>query len=143
MILVDANLLIYAYDAGSPKHDAARSWLERMFSNGAPIGLPWIVILAFLRITTNPRAFERPLSMTEATAHVSAWLDQPGVRVLEPSPRHWKILVELLKVGQVKAALVMDAHLAALAIEHGATLATNDRDFRRFEGLRLEFPLAE
>lgn len=141
MILIDANLLIYAYDAGSPHHREARRWLEDRLSSGAAVGLPWVVILAFLRITTNPRAFERPLSMAEAAGHVGAWLEQPGVRVLEPGPRHWTILGELLKTGQVKGALVMDAHLAALAIENGATVATNDRDFRRFEGLRFEFPL--
>ena len=94
-----------------------------------------------MRIGTNPRAFERPLSIREAVAHVTSWLAQPVVTAIEPGERHWSILSELLPSAQVKANLVMDAHLAAMAIEYGATLCTTDRDFTRFRGLKLRYPL--
>ena len=142
MIVVDANLLLYAYDASSAAHDAARAWLEETLSSSDPVGLPWATLLAFLRISTNPRALTRPLSMAEASAIVDAWLSQPCVTIAEPGERHWEVLAGLLAAGQVRGPLVSDAHLAALAIEHGATLATTDRDFARFDGLRTSNPLA-
>lgn len=141
MTIVDANLLLYAYDASSRLHRAARSWLEGLLSGPAPVGLPWTVLLAFLRIATNPRALARPLTMDDAATIVSSWLDQPCVVRPEPGERHWEILLGLMGTAQARGPLVMDAHLAALAIEHGATLATTDRDFVRFEGLRAVNPL--
>lgn len=140
MILVDANLLLYAYDPSSLHHEAARDWLERTFSKPEHIGLTWMTILAFVRITTSPRPLEHPLSITEAAAIVSGWLERPLVTVLNPGERHWKILHDLLTKGQAHGPLVMDAHLAALAIENGATLASGDRDFTRFPGLKLLNP---
>ncbi len=141
MILVDSNLLVYAYDQGSEHHEAAKEWLERVLSGPAPIGLPWVSVLAFLRITTNPKIYVHPFSVAEATAIVDAWFEQPTVRLVEAGPRHWSVLRQLLVAGQAKGPLATDAHLAALAIERGAILCTNDRDFTRFEGLRLEYPL--
>lgn len=141
MILVDANLLIYAYDGSSPSHEAARTWLEEAVSGYEPVGLAWQTVLAFLRIVTHPRVFERPLLIDEAVAIVSTWLGQPSVRLLQPTDRHWTLLSRLLPHAQARGPLVMDAHLAALAIEHGATLHTTDRDFRRFSDLRVVHPL--
>ncbi len=101
----------------------------------------WLTIWAFLRVSTNPRAFDRPLSILEAEAAVSSWLDQPVAGILDAGERHWDILRDLLRTGQATGPLVMDAVLAALAIEHGATLHTTDRDFSRFPGLKWTNPL--
>lgn len=141
MILVDANILLYAYNASSEKHAAARRWLEETLSGSEPVGLAWVTVLAFLRIATNPRAFPRRLSPKEAADTVSAWFDQPTVTVLNPGERHWEIFANLLKASQACGPLVMDAHLGALALECGATLVTTDKDFRRFEKLRVQFPV--
>jgi hypothetical protein len=141
MILVDANLLLYAYHQRAEQHERARAWLEAALSGLEPVGLAWSTILAFLRIATSPRVFERPLSAAEAEAIVSSWLDEPAVVLVDPGARYWEILRTLLVDAQVTGSLVPDAALAALAIEQGATLATTDRDFLRFRGLRLEDPL--
>jgi uncharacterized protein len=141
MILVDANLLLYAYDPSSPQHVAARNWLEATLSKSGLVGFSWVTLLAFLRIGTNPRALEHPLSVAEAEGIVSEWLERPTITVLNPGDRHWDILRKLLTKGQVRGPLVTDAHLAALAIEHGAILATTDRDFARFPGLKFFNPL--
>lgn len=141
MILIDANLLLYAYHPRSPAHERARAWLESTLSGPAPVRLAWTTILAFLRITTSPRIFEAPLSMSEAVSAVSGWFALPSVAILEPGERYWGIFQELLRSEQVTGALVMDAALASLAIEHGATLCTTDRDFSRFRGVRIEDPL--
>jgi uncharacterized protein len=142
MILVDANLLLYAYNPSAAQHSKARAWLEEVFSGTEPVGLPWAVVLAFLRIGTNPRAFPQPLTIREAVSIVSEWFEQPVVRVVEPTERHWTLLAELLPGAQVKGPLVTDAHLATLAIEHGATLYTTDGDFSRFPRLRWQNPIA-
>lgn len=141
MNLADANLLLYAYDAGSPRGTRARTWLEEQLNGDEPFALPWSSIHAFLRITTHASVFTRPLSLQEATDAVAGWLELPAVHVLEPGPRYWPILRELVVRGQARGNLVGDAHLAALAIEHGATLCTTDRDFARFPGLRLVDPI--
>ena len=141
MTLVDANVLLYAYDARSRFHVPARSWLEEQLSGAALVGLPWSVLLAFLRISSNARALQRPLSIEDASAIVSAWLEVPCVLVPWQGPVHWDILAGLLGASQAKGPLVSDAHLAALALEHGAVLATTDRDFTRFKGLRLVDPV--
>ncbi len=141
MILIDANLLLYAYDASSGSHRRAHAWLEGVLSGPEPFGLAWATILGFLRISTHPRVFASPLSIAEAVSIVSEWLAHPGVRVLDPGERHWAILSELLPASQARGPLVMDAHLAALAIEHGAVLCTTDQDFTRFRGLRRLNPL--
>ena len=141
MILLDANLLLYAYTPSLPHHPAARPWLEKTLSGSEPVRIAWVTLLAFLRIGTDSRAFPHPLSAAEAVAIVSEWLELPGVAILEPSERHWEILSELLTTTQAHGPLVMDAHLAALAIEHGATLYTTDQDFSRFPGLQVMNPL--
>jgi toxin-antitoxin system PIN domain toxin len=139
--LLDASVLIHAYDPDFQRHQQSRNWLEKAFSDPEKIGLAWVAILAFLRISTNPRAFRRPFSVEEATRIVSEWLDRPNAVVLEPGQRHWAILSELLSTARARADLVTDAHLASLAIEHGAVLCTDDRDFARFPGLKTVDPL--
>lgn len=141
MILVDANLLIYAYDATSPRHRDARRWVEEAFTSGR-VFLAWPTILAFVRITTNHRLFESPLSIDRACAIVAEWLARPNVVVAETGARHWEVLERQLREGRAAGSLAVDAHLAALAIEHGLTLCSTDRDFTRFRGLKLEDPLA-
>lgn len=141
MILIDANLLLYAYHAGAPQHAAAKPWLETVLAGADPVGLSWSTILAFLRIGTSPRVFERPYRIEEAERIVSVWLDCPAVSVLQPGERYWEILRALLLEARAEAALVSDAALAALAIEHGATLCSTDRDFRRFKQLKLRNPI--
>lgn len=141
MTLIDANILLYAYNESSQPHLRARQWLETVMSAPEPVGLAWITIMAFLRITTNPRAFDRPLSPAEATSAVSDWLSQPNVAIFNPGERHWDILRRLITQGQTRGPLLMDAHLAALAIEHGLVLCTTDRDFARFPALRFRNPL--
>jgi toxin-antitoxin system PIN domain toxin len=141
VILLDANLLIYAYDSEAKEHSRARSWLQRKFSNGEGVGLSWITILAFLRIATSRRYESDPMSTEEAALVVTGWIALRNVVLVSPTERHWLILSDLLPKSQARGPLIMDAHLAALAIEHGATLCTNDRDFLRFPGLKVEFPL--
>lgn len=142
MILCDANLLLYAYNASAPEHPRARAWLEASLSSPRPFALSWATIAAFLRLTTNRAVFPAPLAIAEATRAVDAWLARPMVVLLEPGPRHWEIARPLLVAANARAALVPDALLAALALEHGATLASHDLDFRRFEGLDGFDPLA-
>ena len=142
-MLVDANLLLYAYDPRAAEHERSKRWLEASLSGQPLVRFAWLSIWAFLRISTNPRVFERPLTMTEAEAAVAAWLAQPVAGILEPGERHWDILRALTRHGQTSGPLIMDAALAAIAIEHGATLYTTDRDFARFDGLRWENPLAQ
>ena len=141
MILIDANILLHAYNAGSKDHETARRWLEARLSGTELVRVAWLTVWAFLRISTNPRAFEHPLSMSEAREIVASWLDRPNADVLDPGERHWDILAALLDDGQTVGPLVMDAVLAAVAIEHGATLCTSDRDFSRFDGLAWINPL--
>ena len=142
MILCDANLLLYAYNLDSADHGKAKEWLEGELSRPSLFCLAWQTITAFIRISTNHRAFLQPLSCEEAVKIVSAWLERPQCRILTETERHWDIFAELLTEEKAVGPLVMDAHLAALAIEHGAILATTDRDFARFSGLRTTNPFA-
>jgi toxin-antitoxin system PIN domain toxin len=142
VIFVDANFLIYAYDRSSPAHEPARRWLNEALSGKEPIGFAWPTVLAFLRITTNPKIFRDPFSIEEAVAIVDEWLSLPTIRLLHTGEQHWTILRALLLETHGKANLVMDAHLAALAIEHDVVLLTRDSDFERFEQLRTINPLA-
>ena len=141
MTLIDANILLYAYHPRAPQHERCRAWVEVEFASGAAVRIPWATIVAFLRISTNPQVFERPLTAAEAEAAVSSWLALPSVSPLDPGERYWDVLRDLLHRAQVTGPLVTDAALAALAIEHGATLCTTDRDFARFPGLRTLNPL--
>jgi uncharacterized protein len=139
--LPDLNLLIYAVDAESPKHEAARAWLEGSLSGTEELGFAWAVLLGFLRLTTNPAIFEQPLEADEALDYVDAWLAQPCVTVVAPGRSHASLLRKLLEPVGTAANLTSDAHLAALALEHGAELLSCDADFSRFEGLRWNDPL--
>jgi uncharacterized protein len=141
VILCDANLLLYAYNVDSVDHSKAKEWLETELSSPSLFCLSWQTITAFIRISTNHRAFTSPLSIEEAAKIVSSWLDRPQCRVLTETERHWAIFAGLLTKEKAAGPLVMDAHLAALAVEHGATLATTDRDFARFSNLRIVNPL--
>jgi toxin-antitoxin system PIN domain toxin len=142
VILVDANLLLYAHHPRAEHHATSRAWLEATLSGPELVRFTWLTLWAFLRIATNPRVFERPLSTPEADAVVSSLLAQPTAGILEPGERHWEILRGLMRDGQTTGPLVMDAVVAAIALEHGATLCTTDRDFSRFAGLRWTNPLA-
>ncbi len=141
MKLLDVNLLLYATNDRAPNHDRARRWFEDVMSSGEIVALPWAVLLAFVRLTTNPRVLVAPLSAPRAVAHVAAWRAHPHVTVPEPTARHLEVLTHLLESTGVGGNLVSDAHLAALAIEHGATLCSSDNDFGRFPGLDWLDPL--
>lgn len=143
MILVDANLLLYAYHPRATQHRQSRAWLEEVLSGPDPVRFAWLTLWAFYRISTNSRVFEQPLSATEAETVISSWLGQPAAGILDPGERHWDILRGLVREGQVAGPLVMDAVLAAIALEHGATVCTTDRDFARFPRLKWINPLAE
>jgi len=142
VILVDTNLLIYAYDASSPRHLAARRWIEQALAGVEPLGFPLQSVLAFIRIGTDPKVFERPLDPAEAIAIAESWLSRPTAAVATPGERHWRILADVARAGQARGPRLMDAHLAALAIEHGATLMSTDRGFARYPGLRWKNPIA-
>jgi toxin-antitoxin system PIN domain toxin len=141
VILVDANLLVYARMQGSPQHEVAHAWLDERLAGPPRVGLPWPSLLAFVRLTTNHRIFERPLPLADAWAQVEAWLDLPSVWIPAPTDSHREVLGGLLPEATGRAALVPDAHLAALAVEHGLTLCSSDGDFARFRRLRWENPL--
>lgn len=143
MILVDANILLYAEDKTSPFHAKAIAWWDAHLSGDLPICLPWMVILAFLRISTNRRVFENPLTLKEAVTRVQSWLTQPCVRIIDTTSRHWKILQDLMVEGDAVANLISDAHLAAMAIENGCTLYSTDTDFSRFKKLKWKNPLTQ
>lgn len=142
MIIVDVNLLIYAVNQDAPAHKKAKSWLEAAISGTETVGLPWHVLLAFLRLTTRPGLFQKPLAVGRAFDFVEAWLQQPTVTVVEPTARHLTTLRELVLTLGTGGNLTSDAHLAALAIEHGAKLCSADNDFARFGRLRWYNPLA-
>jgi len=142
MILPDLNLLLYAYNTDSPDHLAARLWWAQVLNQDEPpIGLAWTVILGFLRISTNRGAFPKPFTASEATAIVRSWLAQPSVRIIVPGERHADIFLGLLDETGVAGNLTTDAHLAALAIEYRAEIATTGGDFHRFRGVRWFNPL--
>jgi toxin-antitoxin system PIN domain toxin len=143
VILVDANLLLYAEDNLSPHHNRTRSWWDGQLSGTTPVGLCWLVVNAFIRIGTNPRVFEHPLSLDQAISRVESWISQPCTRLIHPTDRHWVVFQEMLTAGQATANLVPDAHLAALAIEHGCELYSSDADFSRFPRLKWRNPLAK
>lgn len=141
MKLVDANLLLYAVNADGPRHARAKAWLEDLLSGTETVGFAWIVLLAFLRLTTRATVFPNPLPPETAFALVESWLAQPCAVVVEPTVRHLAILRELLRPLGTAGNLTSEAHLAALAMEQGAELCSSDTDFARFRGLRWTNPL--
>lgn len=141
MILVDANLLVYASTQGLSQHEGARRWLDERLNGTARVGLPWPSLLAYVRLVSNPRVFERPRPIVNAWRQVEAWLDCPPVWIPHPTDEHRTVLKRLLEVSVQRPNLVPDAHLAALAIEHGLVLCSTDGDFARFRALRWENPL--
>ena len=143
MIVPDANLLLYAYDRKSALQPRASRWLEEILSGADTVGLTWISIGAFLRVSTNLRLGPGQLSMGAAARIVDSWLTRRVVRLIVPGERHWSLLRTMLLEGQVRGPMTTDAQLAALTIEYGGVLYTNDRDFARFPGLRWVNPLQE
>ena len=141
MILVDANLLIYAIDSASPHHQAARRWLEKTLSGTDEVGLAWSVILAFLRIVTHPAVVRHPLKPEVALDYVDSWLQQPCVHPVVPGEKHWLIFRSLLRSTGSAGNLTSDAHLAALAIEYDCEIYSSDHDFKRFPGVIHTNPL--
>jgi toxin-antitoxin system PIN domain toxin len=141
VILVDANLLLYAEDSLSEHHEAARTWWDDQLSRSDPVGLCWPVLNAFIRIGTNARLHQRPLTLKEAIERVQSWFNQSCVRVIQPTDQHWTIFQQMLRSGNAVANLVSDAHLAALAIEHNGVLHSTDADFARFKGLKWKNPI--
>ena len=141
MIVPDINLLVHAYNSESPVHAAARRWWEDLLNGTRPVGLPWVVILGFIRITTHRQILLRPLTASAACARAQEWLERPVVSVLHPGDRHAELLFNLLESLGTAANLTTDAHLAALSIEHQAELHSTDADFQRFLGLRWVNPL--
>lgn len=143
MNLVDANLLLYAEDSLSERHEAARTWWDGQLSGSDPVALCWPVLSAFIRIATNARLHQRPLTLREATERVQSWFNQSCVRMIQPTEAHWKIFQQTLRSGDAVGNLVTDAHLAALAMEHNCVLQSTDADFSRFRGLKWKNPIAK
>lgn len=141
MILIDANVLLYAYDEQSPQQPKARAWLEQVMNTERDVRLGLATVLAFLRLATDPRVFMQPLAVVDATAIVASWLARDNVALAAPSEGHWSRLGAIATDAKARGALLMDAHLAVLAIEHGATVVTSDRDFTRFPAVRTADPL--
>ena len=142
MWLVDASVLLYAVDRRSPHHEASSSWLERSLRGSEPVGIAWSSIHAFLRLSTSPSMFSTPLSVEEACHQVRSWLGAPAVLLVEPTTRHPDVLCGLLEATGTAGNLVADAHLAAIASEHAATVISFDADFLRFPGVRSQRPTA-
>lgn len=140
MVVVDANVLLYAVDTASAHHGRSRSWLDASLAGAEAIGLAWVVLLAFIRIGTSPTIFPSPLTVDQAIGQVEAWLGAPAAVVAQPTARHGGVLCGLLRESGTAGNLTTDAHLAALAIEHGAEIVSYDRDFARFAGVRHRLP---
>lgn len=141
-MLVDANLLIYAVDAGAPHHGRASMWLTGQLNGDRRVGMPWESLTAFVRIVTHPRASARPLGARDAWAFVEDWLAVPAVWIPGPTDRHGDVLGSLVRKYRVAGNLIPDAHLAALAIQHGLEVCSADTDFARFSEIRWHNPLA-
>lgn len=140
MKVIDLNVWLYAINSDSARHDLAKTTLQTILSGTESVGLPWVVLLGFLRIATNPRVLPRPLDPNQAIAIVDDWLALPVVEILTPGREHWRILRDLIRETGTAANLITDAHMAALAMENGATLVSFDADFGRFPRLKLIQP---
>jgi hypothetical protein len=140
--LPDVNLLLYAADETSVHHEPALEWIEVTLSGTETVALAWLALIGFVRLSTNPRSFHSPWGVGKALDVVDGWLAQPAATVVDPTDRHAAVLRDLLTPLGAAGNLTSDAHLAALAIEHGATLYSSDNDFSRFAGLRWVNPLS-
>jgi uncharacterized protein len=134
VIVVDANILLYATDAQSPRHEPARRWLEDALNGREEIGFPLVSLLAFVRLSTDVRVFAVPLEPRDAVGTVESWLSLPPARLVSPTPKHWETLAEVASGARAKGRDITDAHLATLAREHGAAICTTDRGFARYGG---------
>lgn len=141
MILIDTNILVYAVDSDTPQHKKARAWLDETLSGTTPVGLPWIVLVGFIRVITNHRAMRAPMNVEQALQYTDLFLQQPYVTPLSPGAKHWTILHKLLHDSGTAGNLTSDAHIAAIAIEHGYTICSADNDFKRFRGVIHVNPL--
>jgi len=141
VIIPDANILLYAYNADAPQHTRSAAWVEGLFSGTEAVGLTWVTLWAFLRLSTNSRIWPNPKSSAQTLEIVKSWLKQPDVVVVHPGERHIELLEGLVTRYGVSGGLMSDAVLAAITLEHGATLASSDQDFRRFPELKWLNPL--
>jgi uncharacterized protein len=140
MVIVDANVLLYAVDRAGAHHDRSRAWLDSALAGAEAVGLAWAALLAFVRVGTNPSILPNPMTVDEATGQVETWLTGPAAVIAHPTSRHAALLRGLLRESGTAGNLTTDAHLAALAIEHGADIVSFDRDFARFSGVRHRLP---
>lgn len=140
MVIVDANVLLYATDRSAVHHEQTFEWLEDALTGAETVGLAWIVLLAFIRIATSPAIFATPMAADDAVGQVETWLSAPSAVPVQPTPRHVSLLRGLLREAGTAGNLTVDAHLAALALEHGADIVSYDRDFARFQGVRHRLP---
>jgi len=143
MILPDVNLLLYAYNEDAPEHEQSQIWLKSVIEGDVRLCLSWQTIMGFLRISTSIRIYPKPFTPEFALEIVHAWIDSPTTLILQPGERHLAIFERLVAESRIKGAKLMDAHIAALALEHGAKVATADRDFRLFDGLKTINPLVD
>ena len=139
MKIPDVNVLIHVVDRGAAQHRRAVQWLADAFEQPSGVGFAWVVLLGFIRITTRPGIFSQPLPVQDALQAVDHWLGQPGAQIVQPGRRHAALLGRLLLTAGTGGNLTTDAHLAALALEHGATIGSFDSDFRRFAGLEVDW----
>jgi len=142
MIIPDINLLIYAYNSGTPQHASAKAWWEGLMNAGLAVAVPWLVSSGFIRLVTHPAVLVEPIEPGAAIDIIETWYARPNVQVLHPGPRHLTILRDLFAAAGAAGNLTTDAELAAIAIEHQCELHSNDGDFGRFPGLRWHNPLA-
>lgn len=142
MRLVDVNILLHAVNADAPRHKAASAWWNSCLSGAEPLYMAWATVLGFVRISTNARIFQNPLTVEQASAYVREWLAQPAVRIAVPQPDHWTRVETMLSAAGTAGNLTTDAHLAALAIEYGCEVCSTDTDFARFPGVGWTNPLA-
>jgi toxin-antitoxin system PIN domain toxin len=140
VVVVDANVLLYAVDSATTHHEHSRSWLDASLAGTEAVGLAWIALLAFIRVGTNASIFPAPMSADEATGQVETWLAAPAAVIAQPTPRHASLLRGLLRDSGTAGNLTTDAHLAVLALEHGAEIVSYDRDFARFPGVQQRLP---